>query len=103
MLFLFNVYGICEALYITAVSHPEGKFKGTYRGKYNIIENLGVIAFGRDLVTLDAILLNVTNRPVLEGTERLIEMAQEEFGVLDRGAVKEAKIKVGNWLSPSNI
>jgi len=97
---LFNVYGICEALYTTAVPRSEGKFEGTYSGKYNIAEGLGIVAFGRDLVSLDAILLNITDRSVLQGTEKLIEMAQEELGVYDKEAVKEAEIKIGNWLFP---
>jgi uncharacterized protein (DUF362 family) len=97
---LFNVYGICEALYTTAIPHPEGKFEGTYSGKYNIVEGLGIVAFGRDLVSLDAILLNITDRLIWQSTKAPIEMAQKEFGVYDREAIKEAKIKVGNWLSP---
>jgi len=100
---LFKVYGICEALYTTAVPHPEGNFKGTYSGKYNVVGGLGVVAFGRDLVSLDAILLNLTNQLILQSAEvnRMpIEIAQEEFGAYDREALKESKMKVGNWLSP---
>jgi uncharacterized protein (DUF362 family) len=100
---LFNVYGICEALYTTAVPHPEGKFEGTYTGKYNIVEGFGVMAFGRDLVSLDAILLNLTDQSILQSAEvnrAPIDMAEEEFGAYDREALKESKMKVGNWLSP---
>jgi len=100
---LFNVYGICEALNTTAVPHPEGKFEGTYTGKYNIIEGLGVVAFGRDLVSLDAILLNLTDQSILQSAEvnrAPIDIAEEEFGAYDREALKESKMKVGNWLSP---
>lgn len=84
--------------------HPEGKFPLLLpRMKYNIVEGLGVVAFGRDLVSLDAILLNLTDQWILQVPEHNrmpIDMAEEEFGVYDREAFKESKIKVGNWLSP---
>lgn len=99
---LFNVYGICEAINTTAVPHPEGKFEGTYTGKYNVVEGFGVMAFGRDLVSLDAILLNLTDQTILQSAEANrapIDMAEEEFGGYDREALKESKMKVGNWLS----
>ncbi|MFX0202850.1 MAG: DUF362 domain-containing protein, partial [Candidatus Hodarchaeota archaeon] len=101
---LFNVYGICEALNTMSFPHPEGKFLLLLpRMKYNIVEGLGVVAFGRDLVSLDAILLNLTDQWILQVPEHNrmpIDMAEEEFGAYDREAFKESKIKVGNWLSP---
>ena len=100
---LFNVYGICEALNITAFPHPEGKFEDIFMGKYNIMEGFGVVAFGRHLVSLDAILLNLTDqwiKQVAEMNRVPINMAQEEFGAYDRGLLKESKLKVGNWVSP---
>jgi len=99
---LFNVYGICEALNTTAVPHPEGKYELLIPpAKYNIIEGLGVVAFGRDLVSLDAILCNLADRPLLQRTiDRTIDLAEEEFGAYDREALKESKMKVGDWLSP---
>ena len=98
---LFNVYGLCEALNSTAVPHAEGKFEGTYGGKYNIVEDLGVVAFGRDLVSLDAILCNIAERSRLRKTiDRTIDLAEEEFGAYDRKVLKDAKMKIGNWLSP---
>jgi len=100
---LFNVYGICEALNATSFSHPEGKFEDVFMGKYNIRENLGVIAFGRHLVSLDAILLNLTDQWIKDVTEvnrKPIDIAQEEFGAYDRKDLKESKLKVEDWLSP---
>ena len=99
---LFNVYGICEALNTTAFPHPEGKFEDLFMGKYNVLESFGVVAFGRHLVSLDAILLNLTEQwtDVVENINRLpINMAQEEFGAYNREFLKESKLKVGNWLS----
>ncbi|HDZ18186.1 hypothetical protein LCGC14_0721030 [marine sediment metagenome] len=100
---LFNVYGICEALNATSFPHPEGKFEDLFMGKYNIKEGFGVVAFGRHLVSLDAILLNLTDQwtRVVAKINRLpINMAQEEFGAYDREALKESKLEVGDWLSP---
>ena len=51
---LFNVYGFFEALDSTGFPHHKGIFEGTYGGKYNIVKGLGVLAFGRDLVSLDS-------------------------------------------------
>jgi hypothetical protein len=61
------------------------------------------MAFGRDLVSLDAILLNLTDQSILQSAEvnrAPIDMAEEEFGAYDREALKVSKMKVGNWLSP---
>ena len=99
---IFNVYGVCEALYTRAVPHPEGKFEGIYTGRYNIMKGSGVIAFGRSLVSLDTILLNLTEQSISQYTEinRVpIETAEEEFGSISREIIKEAKRKVGDWLS----
>ena len=98
---LFNVYGICEALNTLAVPHSEGRFETIYVGRYNIVEGLGLVAFGRDLVSLDAILLSLNDQS--HGALKLqetIEIAEQEFGSYDRDLLKESKIKVGRWLSP---
>jgi len=101
---LFNVYGICEALNTTALIHTEGSFEGMFSGKYNVVEGQGVVAFGRDLVSLDAILLNLsdpTTRLIVDEVNRVpVEMAGEEFGVIDEEILKESKIKLESWLSP---
>jgi len=96
---LFNVYGVCEALNTLAVPNAEGSFEAIYAGRYNIVEGLGLVAFGRDLVSLDAILLNLNDHLMLQETNRLaLEVAEQEFGAYDRDVVKEAKMKVGNWI-----
>jgi hypothetical protein len=102
---LFNVYGICEALNSMGVIHPEGEFEGIYTGKYNVLDGWGVVAFGRDLVSLDAMLLGLTDpaiRLVADINREPIDMAEEEFGAYDRELIEDAKKKVGNWLSGSN-
>ncbi len=100
---LFNVYGICEALNTTAVPHPKGKIQGMYMGRYNIVRGFGVVAFGRDPVSLDSILLHLTEPwiGIAENVNRKpIELAEEEgLGIHDREILKETKMKVGNWLS----
>ncbi len=96
---LFNVYGVCEALNSLAVPHAEGRFEAIYVGRYNVVEGLGLVAFGRDLVSLDAILLNLCDHLMLQETNRMaLEVAEQEFGAYDRDVVKEAKVKVGNWI-----
>jgi uncharacterized protein (DUF362 family) len=100
---LFNVYGLFEALNSTAVPHNNGKFEGIYSGKYNIVDGLGVVAFGRDLVSLDAILCNLAGRSMLvETIKQTLDLAEEEFGVYDRAILEDSKIRVGNWLSTND-
>jgi hypothetical protein len=100
---LFNVYGICEAIYSTSIPHPEGEYELTLpHMRYNIVDGLRMVAFGRDLVTLDAILLNLTEGWIYQSVElnqKPIEIAEEEFGAYDREAVRKSKEKVGSWLS----
>ncbi len=101
---LFDMYGICEALNTTAFIHPEGKFEGIYSGKYDVVEDFGVVAFGRDLVSLDVLLLYLTDpstRGVVNEVNRTpLELAAEAFGAFDGETLEEAKVKVGDWLSP---
>ncbi len=96
---LFNVYGICEALNTLAVPSSEGRFETFYGGKFNIVENVGFLAFGRDLVSLDAILLSLTDHLELQETNSLaLDLAEQEFGSYNRNMLKEAKVKVGSWI-----
>jgi len=67
--------------------------------KYNIVEGLGVVAFGRDLVFLDAVLCNLAGFD-LHAFAAHISMAEEEFGAYDREVLKESQMKVRNWLPP---
>jgi uncharacterized protein (DUF362 family) len=96
---LFNVYGICEALNTLAVPSSEGKFEDLYTGSYNIVEDVGLVAFGRDLVSLDAILLNLGDNLTLQNNTRLpLEIAEREFGPYDKELLRESKMKVGSWI-----
>lgn len=94
---LFNVYGICETLHTSLFSNPEGEFENIM-GKYNIVRGLGVVAFGRDPVSLDAILCNLAGLDITSNGG-YIDKAGEEFGAYDREALEESKMKVGSWLS----
>jgi len=97
---LFDVYGICEAMKTMGVLHPEGEFQSLFSdGRFNIVEDLRFVAFGRDLVSLDAITCNLAGFD-LRAFAAHIDMAEEEgLGAYDRGALEESKMKVGGWLS----
>ena len=101
---LFSVYGICEALHTMAYVDPEGKYTGAFTGKYSIADGSGFIALGEDLLSLDAILLELSDpsrRLIEEDVNRApIDQAEAEFGVVDRQAIEEARSKVGRWISP---
>ena len=101
---LFNVYGMCTSLFETAVAHPEGEFLGEYMGRYNMVEGFGFVVIGRDLVSIDSTLINLTEGwiGIAERVNREpIELAEEEgLGASDSQAIEEARIKVGSWLVP---
>ncbi|MEE8570602.1 MAG: hypothetical protein V3S97_06390 [Candidatus Bathyarchaeia archaeon] len=100
---LFNVYGICEALKNTAFHDPEGEYKSRFLSDvvYNVVKDLGIIVFGRNLASLDAILLRLTEGSIVVSDEvnrKPIKLALEEFGAIDEEVLKEAKMMVGDWL-----
>ena len=98
---LFDVYGICEAMKTMGVLHPEGEFQSLFfdRPRFNIVEDLGFVAFGRDLVSLDAITCNLAGFD-LRAFAAHIDMAEEEgLGAYDRETLEESKAKVGEWLT----
>jgi uncharacterized protein (DUF362 family) len=85
---LFKVYGICEALHYATVSDPKGEVKTPW-GSYNIAKNLGVLAFGRNLVSLDAILCGLIG--VDPEKVSYIKLGEEAFGFYNRGHIEKAK------------
>jgi len=98
---LFDVYGICEAMKTMGVLHPEGEFQSLFsnRPRFNIVEDLRFVAFGRDLVSLDAITCNLAGFD-LRAFAAHIDMAEEEgLGAYDLVAIEESKTKVGDWLT----
>jgi hypothetical protein len=99
---LFNVYGLCASLYETAVAHPDGEFQGEYMDRYNMVEGFDFVALGRDLVSVDSTLINLTEGRIgiVERVNREpIELAEEEgLGSSDGQAIEEAKVKVRSWL-----
>ncbi|MFQ5833930.1 MAG: hypothetical protein ACE5H4_14585 [Candidatus Thorarchaeota archaeon] len=100
---IFNLYGICEAFSSLSVPHDEGDFSLQVPPmRYNILGGKGFVAFGSNLVELDAILLSITDQLILqdEKTNREpIQLAQEEFGAVKEDYLVEAKQKAGDWLT----
>jgi uncharacterized protein (DUF362 family) len=97
---LFNVYGICETLHTNPVIHPEGKFIDPLGTRYNIGEKLGVVACGRDPVSLDAIFCNLAGFDINQ-YGGYIDKA-EEFGAYDKLMLRESKAKAGSWILRSH-
>ena len=90
---LFNVYGICEALRYVTVSHPEGEVKTPW-GNYNIIRDLGVVALGHPLISLDTVLCGLIG--VDPEKVSYLQLGEEAFGPYDRRYVEEAKVEAVN-------
>jgi len=100
---LFNVFGICEAIYTLPLLDPEGKYEGNL-GRYNIYEGSGFVAVGRNLAALDALLLYLTDpsiRLIADLNREPIDLAEDELGLaIDKDVFEEAKVKVGDWILP---
>ena len=100
---LFNVFGICEAIYTLPLLDPEGKYEG-FLGRYNINDGTGFVALGRNLVALDALLLFLTDpsiRLIADLNRDPIDLAEDELGLaIDKDVFEEAKVKVGDWILP---
>jgi uncharacterized protein (DUF362 family) len=101
---IFDMFGICEALKGIAYMHPNGEYAGVYSGKYTIKEGRGVVAFERNLVELDSILLGISDpsqRNIVDPINQApISLAQDEFGAVDRSLIDEARDKVQGWMLP---
>ena len=101
---LFNVYGVLTSLYGTAVPNPEGEHLGEYMGRYDVVEGFGFVTCGRDLVSIDSLLMGLTEGRigVAERVNREpIRLAEEEkLGASDDRALEEARAKVGGWFTP---
>jgi hypothetical protein len=100
---LFNVYGVLTSLYGTAIPNPEGEHLGEYMGRYDVVEGFGFVAYGRDLVSLDSLLMGLTEGwiGVAERANREpICLAEEEgLGSSDDRVLEEAKAKVRRWFT----
>lgn len=99
---LFNVYGICETLHTSPIIDPEGKFIDPSGTKYKVVEGLGVVAFGRDPVSLDAIFCNLAGFDFNQFGGYL-EKANGVLGSYDRESLEESKMKAGYWLPYASI
>jgi len=90
----FDLYGVCEAINNVTVSNPEGEVKTPW-GNYEIVRDLGVVASGPDLVTLDAVLCGL----IRVDPEKVgyLKKGEEEFGPYDRDLVKKAKAVSSDW------
>jgi uncharacterized protein (DUF362 family) len=90
----FRLYGICEAIKQVTISHPEGKIEVPW-GRYNIIGDLGVVALGGDLVSLDAVLCGLIG--VDPEKVSYLQKGEKAFGDYDRSVVEKAKRYSSEW------
>ena len=101
---LFDVYGAVTSIHGTAVSNPEGEYQGEYLGRFDVVDGLGFVACGRDLVALDSLLLGLTEGWI-EVADRInrepIRLAEEEgLGSSYGSTLEDARAKVGGWFIP---
>jgi hypothetical protein len=100
---LFNVYGVLTSLYGTAVPNPQGEYLGEYMGRYDMVEGFGFVAYGRDLVSIDSLLMGLTEDwiGVVDRVNREpIRLAEEEgLGASDGGSLEKARVKIRSWFT----
>lgn len=101
---LFDMFGLCEALFTLPVLDADGPHKGIYSGRYRIRDGTGFVATGRDLVALDTLLLNLTDpefRQIANVNRDCIELAQKELkSAVGAHLYDEARARVGDWIAP---
>ena len=91
---LFNVYGICEAFRYATVNDPEGEVKAPW-GNYSLSKDLGFVALGRDLVSLDSVLCGLIG--VDPEKVSYLQLGEKVLGPYDRLYVEEAKAVAAEW------
>ena len=74
--------------------YPEGEVKAPW-GSYDIVRDLGVVALGPNLVSLDAVLCGLIN--VDPEKVSYLQKGEEAFGEYDRRLVNEAKAVASEW------
>lgn len=92
---LFNVHGICEGIRYACLYHPNDK-SGEEDTKYRVYENLGLLASGQHLVSVDAVLCGLVG--VDPKTLSYLNLGEKTFGAYDRSCVEAAKAAASRWL-----
>ncbi len=90
----FSLYGICEAFKEATVSNPEGEVKVSW-GRYDVVRDLGVVALGPNLVSLDAVLCGLIG--VDPEKVSYLQEGEKAFGEYDRSHVEEARAMSDEW------
>ena len=70
--------------------------------RYNILEGKGFVAFGRDLVELDSILLGLTESLIVQDKKTNVEpirSAQGVMGSVDEESIQAAKRVATDWVT----
>ena len=96
----FDLYGVCEAINTVTVSNPMGEVKTAW-GNYDIVRDLGVVASGPDLVTLDAVLCGL----IRVDPEKVgyLKKGEEEFRPYERDLVEESRAVSSDWFRVDRV
>ena len=69
-------------------------------GRYNLSEGNGIVAFGRDLVSIDTLLLELSDparRSIAALKRDSVALVQNEFGQVDKEVLEESNGKLLQW------
>jgi len=84
---LFHVVGVNEGIRSAVYSDQNGRYETPW-GRYDLVENLGLVVFGDKLVDLDAVTCGLIG--VEPDTVSYLRLASEAFGKWDKKEVAEA-------------
>jgi len=90
----FRLHGVCEAMKEVTVSHPEGEVKVPW-GSYNIVRDLGIVASGPDLVSLDAVISGLIG--IDPAKVNYITLGEEILGPYKKYQVERAITASKEW------
>ncbi len=95
---LFSLFGLWEYAGPTRLRNEHGRFGGP-GFRYDKTVGPGILAFGSNLVELDALLRHLNGFEPKDA--EYVELAEKTFGAYDRLLLSEAEKRVGGWFQPS--
>jgi len=98
---LFNVVGLCEGVKQAVIFWEKGKY-ATPWSRFDVIENLGIVACSKELVDLDIFVGRLFNEDLTK--RKLVQLAREAFGTHHEYEISQAPVLVDltQFFSESN-
>lgn len=86
---LFDMLGILEGIYRVPFYRDSGRFETPW-GNYDVVENLGVVLMGRELVVLDDVAATMIGTPIRHRS--FMRLGRQLFGEWDEEASRNVPV-----------